>query len=763
MRCRLLIATTVPETLLHILQDQPRFLSQHLDVALVTSPGPEFKSLAQEGVPLYGVAMQRGIHLFQDLVAVWRMVILLLKLRPDVVHSYTPKAGLICMLAAWLCRVPVRVHTFTGLIWPTAQGWRRKLLMVVDRVLCACATHVVPEGLGVQRDLEIGRITDKPLKPIGNGNIAGVDIEHFSPVAEGLAQASANLRMRCGIRDDEFVYVYVGRLNRDKGLDELIFAFDGLPENCRLLIVGDVDKTAPLKSETMHKLQTHPRVHWLGFQHDIRPALMVSDVLVLPSYREGFPNVVLQAGAMALPVIATDISGCNEVIEPGLNGWLVPPRDALALAHAMRTACETKPEVLRVMGLSARARVIERFERNVHWKRMLAFYQSLCIEVETISTALRVLVIAGMHESLINFRGPLIAELQAKGFQVHVAAPDLPLHSCARWKLEAMALTVHEVPMLRTGTNPFADLHTALALWRLMRSIRPTMVLGYTVKPVIYGTLAAWLAGVPRRYALITGLGYAFQGNARFGTLQALVQRLYAWALCKAKLVFFQNPDDLALFRQRGILQASTPVCLVNGSGVDLVSFAAKPLPCFLDVGGMRFLLIARLLGDKGVREYAQAARVLKRTHPQVQCALVGWIDTNPNAIAQSELDAWVAEGCIEYLGRVDDVRPAIEACSVYVLPSYREGTPRSVLEAMAMARAIITTDAPGCRETVVDGDNGFLVPVKDPDALAKAMLRFIDQPALLASMGARSRQIAEEKYDVHKVNAVMLNVMGIG
>ena len=175
-----------------------------------------------------------------------------------------------------------------------------------------------------------------------------------------------------------------------------------------------------------------------------------------------------------------------------------------------------------------------------------------------------------------------------------------------------------------------------------------------------------------------------------------------------------------------------------------------------------RFLLIGRLLGDKGIREYVQAAEQVKLQYPETQFDLVGWIDANPNTITQPELDSWTAAGTVNFLGRLNDVRPAIGDCSVYVLPSYREGTPRTVLEAMAMGRAVITTDAPGCRETVVDGDNGFLVPIKDADALAQAMLRFIEQPELFAQMGLRSRAIAEEKYDVHKVNAQMLKGMGL-
>lgn len=371
---------------------------------------------------------------------------------------------------------------------------------------------------------------------------------------------------------------------------------------------------------------------------------------------------------------------------------------------------------------------------------------------------MKFLLVAGFAESILTFRGPLIEALFSNGLKVHVAAPDVPIGSEIRNALIAKGLVVHSFPMLRTGTNPLADLQTFWALWRLMRRVRPDYVMGYTIKPVIYGSLAAWLAGVPRRFALITGLGYAFQGEGTRGWLQALVQRLYALALSRVDKVLFQNPDDEALFRQRGILAVGTPSCVVNGSGVDVGSFTVAPLP----PGPSCFLLIARLMGDKGVREYAQAARRVRAVHPGVRCVLVGWIDSNPNAIAQAELDAWVNEGGVEFLGRLSDVRPAIADSSVYVLPSYREGTPRTVLEAMAMGRAIITTDAPGCRETVVDGDNGFLVPVKSVDALEQAMLRFIEDPTLTARMGSRSRQIAEEKYDVHKVNAVMLREMGI-
>lgn len=372
---------------------------------------------------------------------------------------------------------------------------------------------------------------------------------------------------------------------------------------------------------------------------------------------------------------------------------------------------------------------------------------------------MKILLIAGLADSLLNFRGPLIVALKDQGMDVHVSAPDLPVDSPTRLTLQAMGVTAHEVPLRRTGMNPVADLHAMLALHRLMQHIQPDMVLGYTIKPVIYGTLAAWLAGVPHRFVLITGLGYAFTGQPTGlrRVVKAAAQGLYRLALRRTHKVFFQNPDDEELFRHLGLLCPSTPSVIVNGSGVDVASFTHTPLP----INSTHFLLIARLLGDKGVREYAHAAQRIRSLRQDVRFYLVGWIDENPDAIQQTELDDWVRSGTLNYLGRLQDVRPAIAKCSVYVLPSYREGTPRTVLEAMAMGRAIITTDAPGCRETVVDGDNGYLVPVRSVDGLAQAMLRFIENPDLATRMGMRSRQIAEDKYDVRKVNAVMLSEMG--
>ena len=368
-------------------------------------------------------------------------------------------------------------------------------------------------------------------------------------------------------------------------------------------------------------------------------------------------------------------------------------------------------------------------------------------------------MVAGYPDSLLNFRGPLLNALLASGLDVHVAAPDLPANSEVRQRLEALGVQVHEIPLNRTGMNPVSDLGSLFNLCRLMWRLKPDFSLAYTIKPVIYGSVAAWLAGVPHRFALITGLGYAFQGEAdQRNWLKRIAQNLYRFALSNVKKVFFQNPDDEALFYDLGILNSDNrKTVVVNGSGIDVDGFNVAPFP-----ETTQFLLIARLLGDKGVREYVQAATTVRKQYPNTVFGLVGWVDENPDAIDGDELQSWVDSGVVKFYGRLADVKPAIADSSVYVLPSYREGTPRTVLEAMAMGRAVITTDAPGCRETVVHGKNGFLVPVKSTAELAAAMIHFIENPELVVAMGKESRLLAEEKYDVRKVNDHMLREMGI-
>lgn len=370
-------------------------------------------------------------------------------------------------------------------------------------------------------------------------------------------------------------------------------------------------------------------------------------------------------------------------------------------------------------------------------------------------------IVTSIAYSLANFRGPLIESLVAAGWRVHALAPDYDHQS--REKVKALGAEPIDFPMERAGMDPRGDLRTLFALIGQFRTLRPDVVLSYFVKPVIYGSIAARIAGVARRYALVAGLGYVFtddgdQLGPRRRTLHFIVTRLYHAAFSSCRRVFFQNDDDIDEMVAAGAIDRSRAV-RVNGTGVDLDKLS--PAPPVIDPP--TFLLMARLLREKGVVEYVEAARIVRARHPAVRVILLGDVDANPGALTRRTVLDWVAEGAIEWPGHVDDVHPWIEAASVYVLPSYyREGVPRSTQEAMATGRAVITTDSTGCRDTVVDGQTGFLVPVRDVPALARAMLRFVEEPRLIVEMGRASRALAEARFDVHAINRRMLAEMGI-
>jgi len=367
---------------------------------------------------------------------------------------------------------------------------------------------------------------------------------------------------------------------------------------------------------------------------------------------------------------------------------------------------------------------------------------------------MKIFVIGVLPSSLINFRGGLIKEMALRSDKVFALS-----NSATREEIEgieALGCRTLNYNVARNGLNPLSDLRTFLDLSKAIRSESPEKILSYTIKPVIWSGLAARGTNTSH-YAMITGLGFAFQpGGLLKNLLIRLVSSLYKMALKNAKAVIFQNRDNMQVFIEKGLVP-SEKCFLVNGSGVDLSHFKPTPLP-----SKPNFTLIARLLGDKGIREYVQAARLVKQKYPQAVFNLVGPDDPSPDGISLSEVLSWSEEGIINYHGATTDVRPYLEKCAIYVLPSYHEGMPRTVLEAMAMGRPILTTDVSGCRETVENGKNGWLVPRANVQMLAERMTWFIEHPEQWGEMGNKSHRMAREKFDVNEVNKIILDIMGL-
>ena len=369
-------ATTVPQSL-GFFEGTMAELVKDYDVQLLSSPGERMNELAQKfGVKTHAVEMNRRLSPLKDLISLWKIIKVFRREKPYMVHSLTPKAGMLCMLAAWLTKVPVRVHTFTGLVWPTETGFMRRLLMLTDKITCACATHVIPEGEGVKTDLLENGITKKAIRVLGFGNVKGVDMVRFSRRPEVMAAAVK-------LRDENlFTFVFVGRIVRDKGINELCDAFELLNKNypeTRLFLVGKFeDNLNPISDHSRHTIENNPAIRAVGPQYgdDLLAYYAASDCLVMPSYREGFPNTVLEAGAMGLPSIVTDINGSREIIIEGKNGTIIPSKNVETLYIAMERM--VIDDVWRkTMASNARQLIQDRFERGFVQKCLLDYYDEL--------------------------------------------------------------------------------------------------------------------------------------------------------------------------------------------------------------------------------------------------------------------------------------------------------------------------------------------------------------------------------------------------
>lgn len=370
---KIIRATTIPMSLDIFCRDMLREMSEEYDVVALSSPGEEMAVVAErEGVRTISVPMERHISLLKDIKSLFALIKVFRNEKPYAVHSMTPKAGLLCMIAAWLTKVPVRIHTFTGLVWPTSKGITRAILKTTDKITCACATHIIPEGQGVMNDLMNGGITKKPMKVLGYGNVRGIDMQHYDRTEEVMAEADK-------IRNDGvFTFVFVGRIVGDKGINELVSAFKRLHEKyeqARLLLIGWFEtQLDPVSEETRRIIEEMVSIEAVGQQADVRAWYAASDCFVFPSYREGFPNTVIEAGALGLPSIVTDINGSREIIIEGENGVIVPVRDADALYDAMEMMLTDEQKRLAMAG-NARRLIETRFEKGYVRKCQLDFYR----------------------------------------------------------------------------------------------------------------------------------------------------------------------------------------------------------------------------------------------------------------------------------------------------------------------------------------------------------------------------------------------------
>ena len=371
-----------------------------------------------------------------------------------------------------------------------------------------------------------------------------------------------------------------------------------------------------------------------------------------------------------------------------------------------------------------------------------------------------ILIFASYGPSLINFRLHLIKKLISRGYKVSVAVPKDKFSNNLQKKLKDLGVDTHIFKLYRQSLNIFKDFISLLEIYRILVNLKPNVVISYTAKAVIYSGLILKFFKKINYYPLITGLGYSFskRNTIMYKISNFLIIKLYTYGLKSSDKIIFQNNDDQALFLKLKIFKKKNLSGVVSGSGVDLNLYPLTNLP-----SKPIFLMVARLLIDKGVREFVEAAKIVRLRFPNAKFQLVGGLDQNPLSISSKELNLWINQGNIEYLGELKSVQSILQSSKFFVLPSYREGTPRSILEALSTGRPIITTDSPGCRETVIHGKNGLLVPARNATALAKAMIKLLNEKEkTLKKMAKESYLLAKNNFEIGKVNKSMLKIMNL-
>jgi len=684
-----------------------------------------------------------GTSPLNDLLLFWRFYALFRKERPSVVLGFTVKPNVFASLAAHLLGIPV-VNNISGLGSVFIRtGWVTGVVRLLYRGALSGSSRVFFQN---RDDMNLF-VADELVRPDVAALVpgSGIDLKKY---------AASDVPERKGA----FRFLLVARMLGDKGIFEYVEAARQLrsrwPE-AEFCLLGflDVNNPVAISRAQMDAWVSMGFVRYLGETDDIRPYIADADCVVLPSYREGTPRSLLEAAAMARPIITTDAVGCREVVDDGVNGYLCRPKDSVDLAEKMEAMLSLPAAARRSMGLRGREKVEREFDEAIVIGRYAGVIAGLC-PADAVKP--KVVIALNTAWNLVNFRAGLIRVLIAEGYEVVAVAPsdDYSRH------VAASGCRYVPLPMDNHGVHPGRDLLLLFRYWRLLGKERPDAVLVFTIKPNIYGSLAAQLRRIPV-VNNITGLGRVY---ARKSWLNGLVNILYRAALHPSEKVFFQNEEDRDEFISRRMVRSGSSDRL-PGSGVDLARFTADSGDSSLPKmhRPFRFLLLSRLIWEKGVGVFVDAARIVKAEFPLTEFCLLGILDYGgSDSIALEQVREWEDEGIVRYLGQSDDVKSVLSEVDCVVLPSfYKEGVPRSLLEASAMGLPVITTDIPGCRDVVDDGKNGYLCRPLDVDDLAlkmNAMLQLSEEGR--RRMGAAGRRKVERDFDERIVIAKYMGAL---
>lgn len=752
---RIVHVLTVPFSY-RLLKGQAAFLhARGYDVHAISSPGPladEYES--SEPVTVHRVPMTRAITPFADAVALVRLVRMLRRLRPAVVQAGTPKGGLLGILAAWIVGVPVRIYHVRGLPLTTAEGLRRRLLTLTERIACAAATRV----LCVSRSMRDVIVSERICEPgrvevLLQGSSNGVDIDRFD--SGEVAEWRQSARQQLGIPADAVVIGFVGRLVREKGLVELVEAWARLraaKPAARLLLIGPFENEDPLPSNVRQALETDPRVHLTGVAWDTPSLYAAMDVLCLPSHREGFPNVLLEAAAMQLPVVASDVPGVVDALQPGKTGTLVPVRDAAALATAL--ACYADDAALRAShGARGRAWVLQRFTQERIWTALDQYYRRLAAKprqvLHVVTVPMTLEFMAG-QAAFMRERNVSLSFVSSAGREQQAFAEREKVH-------------VHSVEMSRRIT-PVRDLLSIIRLLRVIRRTRPAIVHAHTPKAGLVAMVASRLGGVPVRIYQLHGLAYE--------TATGLSRRLQMTAECLActlatrVLAVSNSVKDRVVVD--GVCSRRKVAVIANGSigGIDAelafnpdrTSAAGLRLRASLGIPAATLVIgfVGRLARDKGIETLWQAWLRLRAQLPSAHLLVVGPADfaRRDQSVPGDVMVGLERDPRVHVVGAIprEGLPEYYAAMDVLCLPTYREGFPVTILEAGAMGLPCVATRVTGCVDAVLAGTTGQLVAPGDAAALHSALLAYANDARLRSSHGTAARARVRDQFNPQQV-----------
>ena len=748
---KLIRITTVPDSLRGILKGQLKFMSDTYEVIAVSSNGEMLNEVKlHEGVKVIPINMSRTISPFKDIKALIQLYFLFKKEKPLIVHTHTPKAGILGMIAAKIAGVPNRLHTVAGLPLLLAKGNRRKVLNLVEKVTYTCATEVFPNSFGL-KDIIINHKFCNPskLKVLANGSSNGVNSKYFDPSLY-TENENEELKSNIGIERNDFVFIFVGRLVSDKGIKEMINAFKRLNNEVgliKLVLVGPLESHLdPLHEKTLKEIESNDNIINVGLQYDVRPYFAIADILVFPSYREGFPNVIMEAGAMGLPSIVTNINGCNEIIIDGENGWIIPVKDEEAIYNKMKYCIENPNEVVKSATIS-RGLITSRYEQKIIWEALLEEYRKLepiiikrkkiCFVVPEIGTA-RVFLMNHIEELNLYFDIYLIANVLEEEL---IYLTNSPIKEIKDIKIER-------------GINLINDLRTLFYLYTYFKKMKFDAVHTITPKASLLGILASRLALVSNRIIIFTGQVW----HTKKGVYKYFLMILDRFTVWNATHILVDGHPQREYLIQNKIITESNSLVLGKGSicGVDTNRFIpnATTKKEVRDELGIKendfvYMFLGRMNSEKGINELAEAFNSLRKKHVNVRLLLVGGDEENMTPIVKQKVKD--IESVIFYGVTLTPER-FIQACDVFCMPSYREAFCLSILEASSMEKPIICSDTYGLMESIVENKTGIRHKVADVDSLHFAMEKLFYDQNLVESLGKGGRVYVLENFSAKTI-----------